>query len=548
MADANAIAPAPPSPAAFPGMPYAADASSPAPDAASILRAGMPPLAAAEAESLPAFDDSAASASPSTSATPPAEPTAAPHNLESAQAALAAGQIPRDALRLSSIQLEGCPSLRRSFLQRLISPYITPAPSSAPMSVTAALQRAWAAHRAELPRAGEATELLALLAVARSVAGDLQALDLFDSIDASVLPSSSSSGPEEVDLLFTLREKSRVLLKSSTDVGNGEGSASIQGRVRNCFGGAECLEGNATVGTRTRRSFNVSLSAPLLANPDHQASLSAYALDRDCSNYLSCSEGLRGARVALRSSLAPGVSHEMAYELVWRQLGRLAPSASLSVRRLAVPTLKSSLSYTYARDTRLDALLLNPAGSSFKFSSELAGLGGDTAFLKSEVDYFRPRAFGAGWAYTIAARAGAMKSLDARATPLVDRFHLGGPISLRMFRHNSLGPKDGLDSLGGDAYWAAGASLLAPMPYRAEWPLKLHAFVNAGQVCALDQSQPLRPAAFAPLAQPSSSAGIGIVYTQGPLRVELNAGLPLTARMGDGTRKGFQLGIGLTFL
>lgn len=124
-----------------------------------------------------------------------------------------------------------------------------------------------------------------------------------------------------------------------------------------------------------------------------------------------------------------------------------------------------------------------------------------------------------------------------------------------------------VDSLGGDAYWAAGASLLAPMPYRAEWPLKLHAFVNAGQVCALDQctfslapswpllaetssaaAQPLRPAAFAPLAQPSSSAGIGIVYTQGPLRVELNAGLPLTARMGDGTRKGFQLGIGLTFL
>jgi len=31
-----------------------------------------------------------------------------------------------------------------------------------------------------------------------------------------------------------------------------------------------------------------------------------------------------------QSSLAPGVSHEMAYELVWRQLGRLAPSASLS--------------------------------------------------------------------------------------------------------------------------------------------------------------------------------------------------------------------------
>jgi hypothetical protein len=42
--------------------------------------------------------------------------------------------------------------------------------------------------------------------------------------------------------------------------------------------------------------------------------------------------------------------------------------------------------------------------------------------------------------------------------------------------------------------------------------------------------------------------GIGVLFQQGPLRVELNFGLPLLARIGDGVRKGFQFGVGLDFL
>lgn len=61
-----------------------------------------------------------------------------------------------------------------------------------------------------------------------------------------------------MDVIFKVREKSRVFLKSSTDVGNGEGSASVQGRLRNIFGGAETLEGSATFGTRTKQALHVS--------------------------------------------------------------------------------------------------------------------------------------------------------------------------------------------------------------------------------------------------------------------------------------------------
>lgn len=44
---------------------------------------------------------------------------------------------------------------------------------------------------------------------------------------------------------------------------------------------------------------------------------------------------------------------------------------------------------------------------------------------------------------SLAARSGVLWGLDDRMTPFSDRFHLGGPMSVRMFRVNGLGPQDG---------------------------------------------------------------------------------------------------------
>lgn len=90
---------------------------------------------------------------------------------------------------------------------------------------------------------------------------------------------------------------------------------------------------------------------------------------------------------------------------------------------------------------------------------------------------------------------GAAKSL------FPDRYHLGGPTSVRHFRLNSLGPKDVGDHLGGDAYYALGASLLTPFRVPALWRgaaamrategggswwsnenLKGHVWLNAGKL------------------------------------------------------------------
>lgn len=89
-----------------------------------------------------------------------------------------------------------------------------------------------------------------------------------------------------------------------------------------------------------------------------------------------------------------------------------------------------------------------------------------------------------------------------------DRFHLGGPVSVRMFRANGMGPRDGsttlfflssfsqsltysfaADSLGGDMYWSTGLSIISDVPRRPHWPVKLHGFLNVGRLDALGKGQ-----------------------------------------------------------
>uniref|UniRef100_V5E4R3 Bacterial surface antigen (D15) domain-containing protein n=2 Tax=Kalmanozyma brasiliensis (strain GHG001) TaxID=1365824 RepID=V5E4R3_KALBG len=523
-----------------------------------------------------------------------------PHNLLTATSILQSGGAvnspfaPAPILRLNAIRISGASrALRPGYLTSLCRPYMDPSLSSSFSTIYGT--------RTGHVLPGQPTTLPSILALTSSLAGDLDKLDVFRTIEATLSPSIFPGATEEdVDIILACgKPKGRVFLKSSTDVGNGEGSASIQGRIRNVFGGAETMQGIATFGTRTRQAFNVELGAPAAWNPDVSGRVAVFAHERDYSTHSSLFEAVKGLKVSGHAAFtdepkgvidpteedgarAVTTQHEVAYEASVRELGRVRSDASVAVRKMAVsPSVKSALSWTWIRESR-DSVVLPSRGSKVRTFLEYAGLGGDARHVKAEVEATTGRHFSPfSWLYppqppaptpsefvdeltptipqptltnhpiytSLTLRSGLIQPLTSTPTHFSDRFHLGGPTSLRMFRHSSLGPKGGHDSLGGDAYWALGASVLTPIPRKPHWPLMLHGFVNAGQVCQLPSvSSRGYGAAWKELGQPSSSVGVGLVYMQGQLRVELNAGVPITAREGDGMRKGLQLGIGVDFL
>lgn len=476
-----------------------------------------------------------------------------------------AGEAP--TLRLCAVRIQGLREVRPSFLSALCRPYVDVT------SGVTSLGAWWYGQRASFALPGEPATFKSLLDITAAIGSDMARLDLVRDIAASLEPSQLSSGnPEEdVDIILRVKPSKRFFLKTNTSVGQSEGTASIQGKIRNVLGGAETLEGSATLGTRTRHAYNLTFTTPVLASPDVWANVSALAQHRDLTGFISAHEGQHALRAAVmvrppantpQMMSGDGIRNELAYEASHRHFHHLLPGASVayvlcsspSIRRLAKPSFKSSLTYTVENDTRDDPFMTT-SGSYWRGALEYAGLGGDTSFLKAEGYATLARAFGNGWAWSLGARTGWMHTLDERPAYLNDRFMLGGPTDVRMFRLNSLGPRQKYDSLGGDAFWAAGASLLAPIPARPEWPLKFHIFANAGQLtqaqsCTSTSNPDQRglPASYTELLQPSASMGLGLLFQQGPVRLELNFGLPVLARRSDGTRKGLQFGIGLEFL
>ena len=543
-----------------------------------------------------------------------------PHNLLSATELLESGGnplspfAPAPILRLNAIRISGAGrALRPSYLASLCRPYMDPSLSEQNPNVNI-LNSLYYGSRTSHVLPGQPTTLPSILALTSSLAGDLDKLDVFRNIEASLAPSMHAGATEEdVDVILACgMPKGRVFLKSSTDVGNGEGSASVQGRIRNLFGGAETLQGSATFGTRTKQAFNLEFGGPLAGNPDIEYKVAAFSHDRDYSAFASLSESVQGLRASVNSlftnepngvvqpandeGAAPPpplttTQHEVAYEASLRELGRVMGDASVAARKMAVaPSVKSALSWTWIRESR-DTPVLPNRGGKIKTVLEYAGLGGDAKHVRAEIEATMGRRFSPlSWLVptspaakqplpfldetskpsdplsispetqvvpstlaalhpiytTLTFRSGLLHPLSPSPSHFSDRFQLGGPTSLRMFRHSSLGPKSDANSLGGDAFWSLGLSLLSPIPRKPHWPLMLHSFVNAGQICQLPAADRLGGARE--LAQPSTSAGVGLVYLQGQLRVELNAGVPITARRGDGLRKGLQLGIGIDFL
>lgn len=384
------------------------------------------------------------------------------------------------------------------------------------------------------------------------------------------------SGLANINVYLAVREKSRVLLKTGTDLGNAEGSAYGNLLWRNVLGGAETLNLNASLGTRTRSAYQATFETPILSDPDFRLEIGGIASSTQKS-WASHEEVLKGGWSKLRWMSESGHRHEFGYNGFWRQMTGLAEQASPTVRADAGDSVKSSVFHSWANDKR-DNPLLPSRGYYAKTFNELAGLGplkGDVSFWKSEIESQGalpipiPGIKGdSGISLTTGFRAGLLYplGLDSNSRPQLsrvnDRFLLGGPTDVRGFRLCGLGPHDGADAVGGDVYAAGSANLLFPLPrVGAEKPLRLQAFVNGGRLLPLRTAEKGTPTNSAEVQDamtstlselgnglPSVAAGFGLVYAHPVARFELNFSLPLVLRKGEEGRKGLQLGIGINFL
>lgn len=135
-------------------------------------------------------------------------------------------------------------------------------------------------------------KLSEIISAADELHSRLSALDLFSSIKLGIQPVADGK-LNELELRLAVSERGRFFLKTSTDIGSGEGALTGLARARNLLGRGELLEGSVGLGSQTRASFQLRAEKPVLGGRA-KLELAGFGAERDFGSFASCSESVRG--------------------------------------------------------------------------------------------------------------------------------------------------------------------------------------------------------------------------------------------------------------
>ncbi|KFM67078.1 Sorting and assembly machinery component 50-like protein, partial [Stegodyphus mimosarum] len=388
---------------------------------------------------------------------------------------------------------------------------------------------------------------------AHGVKQQLETLQAFKSIDI-ILDTSKGPGatPDGLEVTFNIKEKSRMDGNISVLAGNNEGSLLFRLLCPNMFGRGEAFSADYQYGKKTV-GFVMTSTKPFLnwAKPRLNQFVFGQTTENLWSGY---QEKVKGLGIEFMFESSPQVQHSLRWEGIWRNLRCLSPATPFEIREEAGHSVKSSLKHILCMDQRDDPCLPSH-GSYFRLYQEYAGLGGNVSFLKHEIQYQMNKRILGELVLQATLMGGLVRSLSTdQCVRINDRFFLGGPLSLRGFSTNGVGPQTRDYFLGAEAYWAGALHAYAPLPFH---PLRqvldkicrVHLFLNTGNIGNFAFTDDYHHNVMVLLSHLRWSCGIGLVFSLASMaRFELNYCIPLTSQPGDKLKEGLQFGVGVNFL
>lgn len=378
------------------------------------------------------------------------------------------------------------------------------------------------------------------------------ALHSFHSPERSLQPSDSNPYPsiEVYDQLVCSPVK-KFLTKTGTSIGNNEGEGHLDFKLRNLFGNGESLSLNLLKGTKVHSSYLLTFQRPL--NPYYIFDISLAKNSMSMGNACPMEVLTQSAKFNIQTDIEPLEKGFKSYQNFF--LEKMYRSSSITSKNAADAYLfqagddsKETIGHSISFDSR-DMMTTPTTGSLLRISNELAL----KKFVKSQLEIVKAKSFFTkDFITTIATlRAGYIKNISSDYYPvhLSDKFHIGGVNDVRSFQSSGLGPRDLNQSIGGDTFLSYGLSLFSRLPYQ-KWTdsnFRLHYYLNGGKSINHNDST-LKQTYRRLLENPSISMGIGILYKHPSARFELNFGVPIACHPTDIFSKGFQFGVGVSFL
>ncbi|KAL6853606.1 hypothetical protein ACP4OV_019635 [Aristida adscensionis] len=399
-----------------------------------------------------------------------------------------------------------------------------------------------------------------LVRAANIATARLQRLDVFDSVRIT-LDAGPPELPDTTNVVVEVVEAANPIAGSVGFFSKPElffqvaRSWSLEGslKLKNIFGYGDIWDASGAYGWDHSSEIGIGVSLPRFKSIPRPLTARALLSSHDWLKFSSYKERLLGLSFGLLST----INHDLSYNLTWRTLTDPSQMASKSIRRQLGHNLLSALRYSYTIDQR-DSHLRPTQGYAFVSTSQIGGLWDSKGlkFFRQEFDVRGALPFGF---YNAALNAGAAagvilplgRGFMELPSPVPERFCLGGhssPVtslggitSLLGFKTRGVGPTElrrfvpnesvtdaaafpGWDYVGGDLAVSAFADLSFDLPLKLfkDAGIHGHAFVTAGNLAKLSESE-FRNFSFSEFSRTfRCSAGVGIIVPTKFIRTEIN--------------------------
>ena len=404
----------------------------------------------------------------------------------------------------------------------------------------------------------------------------LQRTGYFEDVQVT---TKKTGQPDTVDLLVDVKEGPTGAFQVGAGYSSGDGflfNANIS--EKNLLGRGQGVSGNFSIGS-SRQDFILNVNDPYFMDSKVALGIDGFNTKREYTDFderklgfgVNTSYPLKDFRMPFfgRRADRPIGSDELAtnaaptfwdymrggvsYDLTRENISGVSKSAPESIKSEEGRSLTSAVTPGFSYDSR-DHFFAPTEGTKSAFSIKMAGLGGDSRFIKSDLSgrwhypLLKDPKWGGAYVLALGGSAGygigfAERNGDTDL-PLFERYFLGGINSIRGFAERSIGPRvksncdddgkcKGTDVIGGDKSMVLNAELLFPI--METYGVRGVAFFDMGN--AFGGSQGF---SFSDLRR-SVGAGVRWMSPFGPLRVEL--GFPLNKQPHDETSVlGFSIG------
>jgi len=353
----------------------------------------------------------------------------------------------------------------------------------------------------------------------------IQSLGFFEKVVVEQVPGST---PDKTVVSVDVQEKSTGALSFGVGFSSSNGALIDFGiRERNLLGRGQDL--NLKVSAAQRKSeINLSFTEPYFLDREVSAGFDVFNVKTDLQDTSSHESKSTGMSLRAGYPVTEIIKQGWKYTIERDEVTNVSSTASKYVKSQEGSEVTSEVSHTLTYDLR-DNRLRPTEGHIARLTTDLAGLGGSTRYIRNRLDGGKYYTLGDELVLGLKGSSGYILGIG-KDVNLSDRFFVGGN-QIRGFANAGVGPRDASteDSLGGEWMYSASAELGFPIGLPNELGIKGKVFSDIGSGGKLSPSA----SNIQDTGAMRASVGAGIGWDSPLGAIGIDVGIPILKESFD---------------